>query len=69
MSKWNHSICDECWRKREPTRIPHRGLPELTETVCCCFCGNPTRSGILVRESPDAVLCKGECEAYGKSIE
>lgn len=58
-SRWNHSICDDCWDKLNPGREPSRLFdgPEV-----CCFCGETHNSGILVRRHPDThdLKCKGE---------
>jgi len=62
MSQWTHSICNDCWKEKEPNRIPHRlieaGVSNRNEV--CCFCGNLTQSGIYVREDPKKLQCKGE---------
>ena len=57
MSKWTHSICEECWRKREPNRTPTCMIAAVTER--CCFCGKEHRSGIYVRENPADMECNG----------
>lgn len=59
-SKWTHAICDECWKKREPDREPHRFVPEARVLEGCCFCLEPTRSGIYVREDPALTKCNPE---------
>lgn len=51
---WNQAVCDDCWkatRDWEPARVPelHR------DTEHCSFCGEPTRSGIYVRQDPEQV--------------
>jgi len=57
---FNHAICDDCWGKREPKRDPVR----IKDFKCmsCCFCGDPTVSGIYVRNDPkdEKLACKGE---------
>ena len=58
MSKWTHAICVECWDLREPGKQPVTVLDGSEEV--CCFCGQPTRAGIYVRENPGGLLCKGE---------
>lgn len=51
MSKWNHSICNACWERTRPGRVPARMMiGRRVET--CCYCGTPTASGIYVREDP-----------------
>lgn len=57
MSKWTHSICDDCWHKKEPEIEPSR-LVDVIGNICC-FCGLLTTSGIYVREDPTELLCKG----------
>ncbi len=61
MSRWNHSLCDECWDKREPTRKPLRVLDSQ-----CCQCGTQHKSGIFVRADPDAMPCKGEGDEHAE---
>lgn len=51
---WTHAQCDNCWNKRENTRIPTRLTDPDTES--CCYCGIYTRSGIYRREKPVAAL-------------
>lgn len=49
MKQWNsHSMCETCWAKREPERVPVRLVDK--EFLKCCFCGEPHNSGIFVRE-------------------
>lgn len=50
MSQWTHSMCNLCWDKKNPTREPYVIKDRMLEN--CCFCGEPTRSGIYVRENP-----------------
>jgi hypothetical protein len=50
---WTHPICDECWTKRNPGRMPCRGL--LVDVEKCCYCGKETKSGIYIREDPTKV--------------
>ena len=54
---WNHAICDNCWRKRNPDfRSPFRVVDKTAET--CCFCVEKTSSGIYVREDPKSAKLK-----------
>lgn len=53
MSAWNHPCCDACWKGREPRRVPVRLSAPNVER--CSFCGEPTMSGIYVREDPATV--------------
>jgi ribosome-binding protein aMBF1 (putative translation factor) len=57
MSKWEHAICEVCWRARQGAREPVRVVKASIET--CCYCGEATRSGIYVRADPAEVVCKG----------
>jgi hypothetical protein len=66
MSRWNHFICSFCWQERNPDIAAHvvRAAAHVLraahiESEVCCFCGEPTDSGIIVRENPDRVPCKG----------
>lgn len=60
MSKWLHSICDRCWKKRSPDFEPHRLVDADEER--CCFCGSAHYGGIFIRLSPDTpeLKCKGD---------
>ena len=53
MSKWTHPICDPCWNNHQPRRTPHRIVEEHRDHETCCYCGNPTFSGIYIRDNPD----------------
>ena len=50
---WNQPICEACWSRRCPGRIPVRIADASVET--CAYCGLETDSGIFVREHPDSV--------------
>ena len=58
MSQWNHSLCDRCWERREPTRVPVRVTEPDIEY--CCGCGVQHESGIYVRAEPAAFVCHGQ---------
>jgi hypothetical protein len=48
-SAWTHACCDPCWHQRQlgfPARIR-----QIVAEVCC-YCGQPTVSGIYVRDNP-----------------
>jgi hypothetical protein len=56
MLMHNHSICDPCWDKKFPNRVPVRGNFKLgaldirgfvTASGTCCFCGKAHCSGIF----------------------
>ena len=50
MSDWTHAICETCWFKKNPGRIPTKLTQAEQET--CCYCGQPTTSGIYLRDNP-----------------
>jgi hypothetical protein len=62
MSRWTHSICDDCWdnvyeagRKGQlPSRVADADIER------CCFCTNNHKSGIYVRYDPKLLPCQGE---------
>ena len=58
-SRWEHSICESCWKARNPDRVPHRVIGDLLCREFCCFCGDYTNSGIYVRQSPEGLICMG----------
>jgi hypothetical protein len=58
MSKWTHAICVECWDKQQPGREPVTVLNGTEQT--CCFCGQPTKAGIYIREDPKGMRCEGQ---------
>jgi len=60
---WRHAICDRCWHDYGPPREPIR-LRE-PEIEICCFCGNPTRSGIYFRYDPSATKFCAHVHAEG----
>ncbi len=59
MSRWTHHICDVCWLETRGSREPVRIVEHHRKDAICCYCGEPHRSGILVRENPENVRCKG----------
>ena len=59
MSKLDHTMCDSCWEKKQPNREPVR-LTISLKPLPCCFCGEPTQSGIFVRAHPTVVKCRGK---------
>lgn len=58
MSEWNHVICAACWIEMNPTREPVT-LKRL-EKKHCCFCGEPTYTGIYVRGNSEKIMCRGK---------
>ena len=57
MSKWNHSICEQCFKAREPDRTPIK--VDGGERELCCFCGSSTTDCIYIRHDPEELRCKG----------
>ena len=55
VGDWNHAICDNCWKIREPNKVPIRVIG-LEEIEICCWCGC-NGNGIFVREDPKIVPC------------
>src|SRR5215471_1384691 len=67
MSRWNHSICWDCWSKREtvPTGEIRRPVRVVTDDLQylnarCCYCSRRTIAGIFKRENPRDVPCNGD---------
>jgi hypothetical protein len=52
---WNQPICDACWEKRHPDRVPTRMAEAHTEREVCSDCGRRTESGIYRRADPYTV--------------
>jgi hypothetical protein len=59
-SRWNHSICDGCWGRKNPNRTPIRLKPDYVRRERCCYCEQDHASGIYVRDNPNELPCKGE---------
>jgi len=62
-SRWNHSICDDCWTKRSPEFEPHRMIDaDDADKEFCCFCSKLHGSGIFIRLSPYSpeLQCHGD---------
>jgi len=59
MSRWEHSICLECYENLQPKNASNRLLDVPRET--CCFCGRETSDGIHVRQDGESLPCKGNC--------
>jgi hypothetical protein len=64
MSRWSHSCCEQCWRKREPAYEPVIVLSSPREK--CCYCGHFTSAGIFVRDDPAKVQCGGVHEGESR---
>lgn len=58
MSRFTHSICEECWKKKNPRRSPVR-IIDCPPMEKCCFCSKSHYSGIYVRENPADMQCNG----------
>lgn len=56
-SRFTHTICVDCWIKKNPDRQPTRVTGFKCET--CCYCKSPTLDGIYVRGKPEETPCKG----------
>lgn len=59
QNPWTHRMCDRCW---DAMRRAERGEPiRLWRDTLrpCCYCGEPTDSGIYVRAQPTTVKCQG----------
>lgn len=65
MSRWNHAVCENCWRSLNPYQEPHRGLG-VNEPERCCYCGTVTQSGIYRREDPLLVDCQGKGKVHDR---
>ena len=50
---WTQPICDDCYQRRYPDRMPSVLLNPSPET--CCDCGADTLHGIYVRVDPATV--------------
>jgi hypothetical protein len=57
LSKWTHSLCDTCYQKLEPGRVPTR--MKQADVEACCKCGVMHSSGIYYRCAPEDLLCQG----------
>ena len=56
MAEWNHLMCAACWNDDE--RHVNKAVEGAwSEAEPCCFCGNPTTSGIYVRHDPTKLEC------------
>ncbi len=55
MSRWNHSICEDCWKEKNPEKEPTRATTRKTKR--CCICGKKHMSRIFVREDPEVTDC------------
>jgi hypothetical protein len=56
---WSHHICDECFAKKYPDKQPIRAKHQYLIVENCCFCGQPSKSGIYTREDPTKTRCNG----------
>jgi hypothetical protein len=59
---WTHLYCDKCWTAIRGADVP--GRLRTTESLPCCRCGEPTQSGIYVREDARTLRCQGRGGAH-----
>lgn len=52
---WTQPCCWPCWHQHNPRRRPHQIAHSERTFETCCYCGDPTFSGIYVRVDPDTV--------------
>ena len=55
MAGDTHYICASCWNIRHEGRAIEGAADEADK---CCFCGEPTTSGLCVRYNPSDLSCK-----------
>lgn len=58
MAQWTHNVCQSCYQGLYPGRQPV--TMRVPQAEVCCFCGQPTTSGIYVRYNPAELSCKHE---------
>lgn len=58
MSRWTHSLCDECYAVLQPGREPSRIVQADMEA--CCRCCAMHQSGIYYRANPEHMACGGK---------
>lgn len=65
-SSWRHSLCDACYQRLMPGRIPVRLVREVD---ICCGCGERHASGIVMRASPfmPGLVCRGQHDGHTDS--
>jgi hypothetical protein len=51
---FNAAMCDDCWKREEGDREPHRLKEPYREREVCAYCGRETMSGIYVRKRREA---------------
>lgn len=63
MSDWNHNICADCWKQKNPDRVAVTitSHPEHE----CCYCHMLNRDGIFVRDNPANFPPRCECPVAG----
>jgi hypothetical protein len=61
MTRWTHSLCNDCWDKRNPDRPSPRA--DVGADDICCSCGARHKSGLYWREDPNkkaaGLICLG----------
>lgn len=56
MSDFTQAVCVEDWNRLNPDKPVRPEQPvDAGPDEVCCYCGQPTRSGIYVRVDPDTV--------------
>jgi len=60
VSNWTQPVCDECWWKANPQRVPVRVI--IGDTERCCRCGVETNGGIYIRVDPATVAFPQEMD-------
>ena len=71
MSRWTHSICDDCWKKRQDDKSIEALSMSIVDTYpeqICCFCGKRHHSGLSVRVDPEKTICRGLHEDAAANI-
>ena len=62
-----HDICDDCWLKNNPKRVPLR-INEIMARKCC-YCGNPSISSITVmHDDKTKFMCNNDHKKYSDSF-
>lgn len=50
---WTQPVCERCFGIEKPGRVPPRVRDAERET--CCYCGDPTYTGVYIRVDPATV--------------
>jgi hypothetical protein len=71
VSRWTHSICDGCWKKRQEDQSIEALSMSIVDThplQICCFCEKRHNSGLSVRVDPEKTTCRGLHEDAAANI-